>query len=391
MSLLRSPEFRQLFAAQTISRWGDTFNTVALVILVFQLTGSGLKVAATVAFEIAPVLLLGPIAGAWVDHRSRVGVMITADLVRAGLMLILVVFPHELSVVYAVAFGLSAGSVFFNPASGALLPSIVEEEQLVGANSALWSAAVISQIALAPLAGIMVATAGARPAFAINAGSFILSALLLRGLPRDAVMAATGGRWRTRVLEGLGLTRTDPVVRLLVQVQCLAALSAGATSALLVVLARDRLGVGPAGFGALLSAIGIGAAIGPLVMTRLVRDPRRPAFLFGPYLLRSAVDGVLSTTRNSVVAGASLAAYGVGTSTGMVVFSSIVQSRIPAEVRGRAFALFDLTWQGSRLLSLAAGGFLADSLGIESVYVIGAALLLLAGIRGLAGSKRAGL
>lgn len=63
--VFRTPAFRRLFAAQTISRWGDTFNAVALVILVLRLTGSGLKVAGTVAFEIAPVLLLGFWLGPW--------------------------------------------------------------------------------------------------------------------------------------------------------------------------------------------------------------------------------------------------------------------------------------------------------------------------------------
>lgn len=390
MRLRQRPAFRRLFAAQTISRWGDTFNTVALVIVVFQLTGSGLKVAGTVGFEIAPVLLLGPIAGAVVDQRSRIAVMVTADVFRAALMVALVVAPHELWVIYAVAFGLSAGSVFFNPASGAVLPSIVDEEQLVGANSALWSAAVTSQIALAPLAGLLVATLGARPAFAINAASFIVSAALLRGLP-DAAVEAAPGRWRTLVIAGLGLARTEPLVRLLVQTQALAALSAGATSGLLVVLARDRFEVGPAGFGMLLSAIGVGAALGPLLLRRFVREPMRARFLFGPYVLRAGVDGVLATTTSAPLAGAALTAYGAGTSTGMVVYSSLVQSRIAAEIRGRAFTLFDVTWQSARLISLGVGGVLADRFGVRFVYAMGGLLLLLAGVRGFAGKRAAGL
>ena len=69
-----------MFVAQTVSRWGDTFNTVALVVLVFRLTGSGLGVTGAVIAEIAPVLLLAPIAGAVVDRLPRVRVMIAADL-----------------------------------------------------------------------------------------------------------------------------------------------------------------------------------------------------------------------------------------------------------------------------------------------------------------------
>jgi hypothetical protein len=83
--VLANPAYRRLFAAQTVSRWGDTFNLVALVVLVFRLTGSGLGVAGVVVAEIAPVLLLAPLAGVLVDRLPRVGVMVAADLWRMTL------------------------------------------------------------------------------------------------------------------------------------------------------------------------------------------------------------------------------------------------------------------------------------------------------------------
>jgi MFS family permease len=143
--LFHAPGFRRLFLAQTVSRWGDTFNAVALVILVFRLTGSGLRVAGTVAFEIAPVLLLGFVAGAIVDRHPRRRIMITADLGRAAICLALVAFGDNLAVIYAAAFGLSVGTVFFNPAATSLMPTVVDPDDIVSANSALWSAAVISR------------------------------------------------------------------------------------------------------------------------------------------------------------------------------------------------------------------------------------------------------
>jgi hypothetical protein len=102
-SVLTRAGYRRLFAAQTISRWGDTVNTVALVVLVYRLTGSGLGVSGAVIAEIVPVLLLAPVAGA------------------------------------------------------------VTEEELVAANSGLWSAAVVSQLALAPLGGVLVGHLGCGP------------------------------------------------------------------------------------------------------------------------------------------------------------------------------------------------------------------------------------
>ncbi len=359
---------------------------MALVVLVFQLTGSGLKVTGAVIAEILPVLMLGPVAGAVADRLPRIRVMVLADLWRMALAAMLPLASHHLAAIYAVAFGLSAGTVFFSPATAAAVPSIVSEDELIAANSALWSAAVVSQIALAPLAGALVAAWGVGPAFYFNAVTFGYSALTLARLrlPRPPLPVPAGSR-AGRVVEGVRLLAGDRLLRLLAIVQLLAALSAGATSALLVVLAERHLHAGPGGFGLLLGAIGAGAALGPLVLARLASNPRRPALIFGPYLLRGAVDLILAATRSLPIAMGALALYGVGTSTGMVTYSALLQSHVPAGTRGRVFAGFDMIWQAGRLASLALGGFAADALGIQAVYALGGILLLLAGSIGLAG------
>ncbi len=375
--------FRRLFAAQTISRWGDTFNAVALVILVYQLTGSGLKVAGAVAFEIAPVILLGFLAGAVVDRYSRRRVMIVADLGRAVVALALVFVHDRLGFIYLAAFLLSALSVFFNPAAASVLPTLVDEDEIVGANSAVWSAAVISQIALAPVAGGVVALAGPSPAFAINAVTFLASAAFLVGLPITSRTAQVAGTHLRDVVEGLRVIASSRFLKVLAAVQALAALSAGATSALLVVLAQDHLDVGPTRFGLLIAAIGVGAGFGPLVLQFLVDDVRRPQFLYGPYLLRGTVDGVLAGTSHFGVALGALAVYGVGTSTGNVTYTSVLQTTIADRVRGRVFAFYDVVWQSARLVSIGVGVVLADRFGVVSVYWAGAALLVAAGGLGL--------
>lgn len=378
------PEFRRLFAAQTISRGGDTFNSVALVILVYRLTGSGVKVAATVAFEIAPVVLLGFVAGAVVDRYPRRRVMVAADAARAAVAVTLAVFPEELAVVYAAAFLLSAGSVFFNPAAASVLPSLVPDDEIVAANSAVWSAAVISQIALAPIAGVLVAAAGPSPAFAVNAATFVVSAAFLARLPVTPNASPVSGKHLHDVAEGLRAIRASRFLTVLAGVQGLAALSAGATSALLVVLADDHLDVGPGRFGVLIAAIGVGAGFGPLVLGRFVDDVRRPRFLYGPYLLRGAVDLVLAASSRFAVAAGALAVYGVGTSTGTVTYNSVLQTTVPDRLRGRVFAFYDVVWQSARLVSIGIGGVAADHFGIAAVYWAGGALLLIAGCLGLA-------
>jgi len=380
----RSRPFRRFFAARTISQWGDTFSSVAIVILVFRLTGSGLKVGAAVAFEIAPVLLLGLVAGAVVDRLPRQRVMVFADLGRAAIAVCLAVFSHNLAVVYAAAVGLSAFSVFFNPAASSVLPALVDTDaEVVGANSAIWSAGVLSQIALAPAAGAVVAFGGATPAFAINAASFALSAALLSRLELPSAARRVATRRIDEIKEGLRTIRRSRFLSTLAEVQALAALSAGATSALLVVLAERHLRVGAGQFGLLIGAIGVGAGLGPLALQRLVRDVRRPGWLFGPYVLRGFVDLVLAVTTSLGVALGALAAYGVGTSVGNVTYNSVLQTSVDDSVRGRVFAFYDIVWQSGRLVSIGVGGVLADAYGITAVYVFGGALLLTAGLLGL--------
>lgn len=383
-SLLRRPGYRGLFAAQTVSRWGDTFNTVALVVLVFRLTGSGLGVVGVVVAEIVPVLVLAPVAGVVIDRLGPRRVMVAADVWRVAAALALPLVAGSIVGVYAVAVALSAGTVFFNPAAQSVVPSLVDEDELVAANSGLWSAAVVSQIVLAPLAGLLVAVLGPAPAFVLNSATFALSAAILAGLRLPARATDAHQPWRASLAEAVRLLGRGPLLRTLALVQVLAALSAGATSALLVVLAGRHLRIGADGFGLLLGAIGVGAAVGPLLLARLSSDPRRPALVFGPLLVRGIVDLVLATFTSVGVAIAALVAYGIGTSTGSVTFNSLLQVEVSERHRGKVFAAFDALWQSGRLASLALGGILADAVGVRAVYYLGGLLLLTAGALGLA-------
>lgn len=176
------PGYRRLWSAWTVSQWGDTFNFVALALLIYDLTGSGLGVGGVVVAEILPVLLLAPLAGPLVDRWPSVRVMVGADLFRLVFAVVLTAWHDAPVGVYVIAFGMSVGAVFFNPAASSVLPALVRRDDLVAANTGIWSAAVLSQIALAPLAGLLVVTVGYGPAFAINAASYAISALILRGL-----------------------------------------------------------------------------------------------------------------------------------------------------------------------------------------------------------------
>ena len=243
--------------------------------------------------------------------------------------------------------------------------------------------AVIAQIALAPAAGLIIAIGGGvRVAFAINAATFVASAVLLVGLRAGRSAASTRGTGSEGACAGIAAVRANPLLRRLGVVQVLASLSAGATSGLLVILAERRLEVGARGFGILLATIGVGAAIGPALLRRFIRAGDR-RWLFGPYLVRGAVDITLATVTNPLIAGGALVVYGMSTSTGMVAYQTTLQRAVPRHIRGRATAFFDVLWNATRLISLAAGALLTDTIDVRWVYLVAAALLIAAGAVGL--------
>jgi len=152
-------------------------------------------------------------------------------------------------------------------------------------------------------------------------------------------------------------------------------------------LATQRLHASGSGYGLLLAAIGIGAFAGPFLLSRISVQARRPRVVFAAFGLRGLVDLVLASVTALPAALGALVLYGMGTSTGNVTFSSLIQSHVPEGLRGRVFSAFDLIWQAMRLASLLLGGVVADAFGVRSVYYLGAALLLLAALAGLTASR----
>ena len=132
----------------------------------------------------------------------------------------------------------------------------------------------------------------------------------------------------------------------------------------------------------------VGAFVGPFLLTRLSGQARRPRVVFIAFGLRGAVDVVVATLTALPATLAALVFYGLGTSTGNVTFASVIQSHVPADLRGRVCAAFDLIWHSMRLVSLLVGGLLADSLGIQAVYYAGGVLLFAAAAAGLSLARR---
>lgn len=377
-------EYRVLWSAAVVSRAGDTLSFVALPLFVYAITRSPAAVSGLVIAEIAGALAGAALANPIVDHLPPRALLITADVVRCIGGAVLAAWPAPASA-YSVAFVLAVGAGVFSPTSAALVPRLVPRDDLTAANALQWTAGVVLQLVLAPIAGLLVAAASARVPFALNSASFAASALLLLRLPRQPALAAR--RQARRPLASLGALWRAELMRPLLAMQGLAALAVGATSALLVVLARQGYGLSPAGYGLWLGAIGAGALAGPLLVTSLARVAARTV-VTAAYAIRGVGDVLLSVLPSGAAAAAVLALYGVNTSSGMVSFQRLVQDGVDPALRGRAFALLDGVWQSGRLASIAAGGFAASAFGVRPLYGAGGVLLVIAAVVGVVGLPR---
>lgn len=385
----RSPSYFPLWLAQLVSSFGDTLHYIALVVLVYQLTGRGAAVAVLVAAEVIPVLVLGPVAGVVIDRLSRKSVLIVADLARAALVLSLV-WPQGAWHAYVVAAGIAAGNTFFNPTVQAVIPSLTTEDQRLAANSVAWSTGRLVQIIASAIAGGLIALIGTGAAFTLNAATFVISALLIVRLVIPAHAGQIGqetkrglDRYLGEAREGLSYALRDRLVSRLLIVQGIASFAVGATGAMLIVLSERHLKLQPSGFAWLIGAIGVGALFGSLIPNALARDYRDARWLFVPYIIRGLGDVLLAIFTPLPVALVILFVYGLNTSTGMVVFNSTLQGAIPDRVRGRVFTLLDVTWNAMRLLSLAAGALVVDAIGIRALFWAGGTFLAIAGMLGL--------
>jgi MFS family permease len=371
--LVRNLPFRRFFAARACSFLGDGVAMVALVLLVHGDTGSGVAVGALLLAQSLP-RLLGPFTGALADRWAARRVMVGCDLGQAAIYVAIALAQPPLGWLLVLVALATALQTLFSPAGGAALPRLVEPDDLLAAN-ARFGAAFNVQIALGPLlGGVLVAAVGTDGALAVNAASFLASAALLVGVPQLSVRVGSvdGGVW-SATWEGLAYVRRDPVVRALA-LALFAGLAFGAMdNVALVFLAREELGAGPAGFGALTAAYGVGMVAGSLWLAR-TRRPLRPEGLFLAGLATAGAGIVLVGLAPVLVAAVAFQALaGVGNGASNIAHDTVLQRRVPEALRGRALGIvLTAAFAGAGLASVA-GGVLLEFVSPRTVFVIAGA------------------
>jgi MFS family permease len=365
--VLRRRNFRLLLAAQSVSFFGDYMVVVALAFAALELgggaTGVGVVLACMSISRVATVLLGGVVA----DRTSRRSVMVAADCFRVvtqGLTAALVLIgTAKVWMLALLAAATGAGTGFFLPASGALLPDVVPPEDLQPANGLRATANSLGQI-LGPLAaGVLVAVASAGWALAIDAATFAISAAFLSQMHLTESPPHAAGSFLSELRDGWGAFRARTWVWTCVA--CAAAVNFlyGAWEVLGPVVARNDLG-GAAVWGTLLAMFGVGALVGSLVATRL--RPVRPlvfaviawSFFALPLAFLAAGVSVVALAGATFLSGAGLVLGGS-------VWESTLQLHLPPESLARVLSYDQFGSFAAYPLGLAVWGPIAAAIGIS--------------------------
>jgi predicted MFS family arabinose efflux permease len=383
----QSADFTRLWSASVISAFGSSVTRLAMPLLAATtLHATPAQMGLLVASESLPILLLGLLAGTWLDRRTKRPVMIVTDLVRGVLLLALPVAWYlgvlRIELLIAIAFLVGCLSVFFDIASQSLLPMILRDERLAEGNARLFTGWSIAEIAGPGVAGWLVQAITAPFAILVDAVSYLVSAVMLFGMrPREHETPhaddAVRPHFLRELLEGLHLVIRDPVLRATALATGLWNLFDGARWAVLILFMTRTLGLDPSIIGVVFMASSVGYLIGSLLPQRVAqRLGLGHAILLGivlavpSELLTAVAGGPPLQAAAMAVAGFFLA--GVAIPIYDINQFSVRQAVIPLPMQGRGNATMRTIIRGSVPLGAVVGGLLAERIGLRGVMVFAA-------------------
>lgn len=372
--------FGTLWAAGSISALGSGISNVAVPLLVASMSGDPLVVSGAMFAAMLPFLLFSLVSGGLVDRLDRRVVMVVVDWASGAAMGCLAVAVAagrpSVALLYAVTFLISTGATLHRSAETAMVATVVPRDLLERANGRFMATRTIARDMLAgPLGGFLFVVAPAVP-FAADAVTFAAAAALmmfLRG-PFRAPAAEARGSLVGEIREGLRfvlanrLLRTFGVLIGLLNVTLTAALS------ILVLLATKRLGLGEIGYGALFTALAVGALAGSLAGDWLVRTVTASITLRVGLLIETAFHLTLAVSSDAVVVGVAFAVFGVHAALWTIVTGSLLQRLTPAAMMGRATSTYLFLATAGNAFGALLGGAVAAQFGLTAPYWIGFAV-----------------
>ncbi len=421
--LFRNHSFMALWFGQTVAFIGDYFQWLALPILVERMTGSSLLVGLVVISSALPMLVLGPVAGVFVDRWDRKRTMIVADVLRGLLVLLCLVVrtPDQVWIYYLVGFLMSCVSRFFFPAQNAVLPLIVpERDDLLAANGLMQIVQTLGLLVGPALAGFSIGLWGEQVAFVVNSATFFISAaaILTMTVPRTTLgrrvaerasgeLAAVWAELREGVVYLFGNRVMVGVVLCMGVVQ----LGVGAINVLWVPFMQRTFGLGPEGLGAVDTAQGLGMVLGGLALGFVAaRFSKRNlagwsiAFIGGMIVLMglapsfSLVSAMSGLGDGSEVAELTMGQrllhmplllllysllLGVAIVPAQSALMTMMQLAVPDLKRGRVGSAQNALTTAVGLVSMAVAASLGEVVALRIIYVVAGLIVVLGGVVGL--------
>jgi MFS family permease len=393
-SVWSNRDFVRLWVAGTISIFGSLVTRTALPFAAILALGAGpIEIAILRTLQLLPGLLLGLFAGAWVDRLRRRPIMIVADVGRAALLgsipLAAVVGVLGLGQLYLVAFLAAGLTTFFDVADRAYLPTMVRQDQLVPANSALTASASVAEFSAFGISGFLIQLFSAPLAIAVDAVSFLVSALFLGSIRRPEPArppAAAREPVLREIREGLRLIGGSPILRALAGAGAASHVLWGVFGTSYLLFASQDLGLGPAAIGVIAGLGGAGSFIGAVLVGRSERRLGvgrtivigMIGFTIGSAFIPLAPGGALVLGAACLIVQ-QLVGDCAGTLfeiTQVSLTQSVVEDRVLGRVNG-SIRFFEDVFQ---LVGTIAGGVIAELIGLRASMAFG----LLGGLVALA-------
>ena len=393
LKIFRQRNFSLLWVGQFISIIGDWVLFIALPFYTYSLTGSVLATGVMFIVSTLPRLVLGSLAGVYVDRWDRKRLMIMADLLRVLLILMLLFVRSRdgLWLIYVSAFLESTVSQFFNPAKSAIIPLLVGEKDLLAANSLNGLSDALTRLLGSALGGVLMGWLGFSSVVLLDAGSFLFSALMiiLIVMPIRPVLqttvadapAAEGflGVWREWVA-GLKLVKGEHLQLMLFIVLGVAFLGDSMITVLIVPLVKVLMGGGAQLLGWLMMAQGVGGLLGGLLVGQFgKRFPSRRITALGLVLTGIVILVIVSIPHSAWVLPL-MAVAGVAASAWLICSETLLQLGASDQFRGRIFGTLGTTSALASLVGMLLAGALADLLGLVLILCISGSLYIISGL-----------
>jgi MFS family permease len=380
--VLRVREFRALWIADAQSAAGDQLARVALSLLVFERTSSSALTALTYALTFLPALVGGALLSGVADRYPRRTVMIVCDLLRAGLVGLMALPQLPLwalggFLILAVLIGSP-----FTAAENALIPDIVAGDRFVVSSGLRTITNQIAQLAGFAVGGITVAAIGSRSALALDAATFVVSAVLIRFGVHRRRRPAEGEHegYLATIAAGLRMVAADPALRNLLGLCWLAGIYI-VPEALAAPYAALIHG-GPVAVGLLMAAAPAGSAVGTYLFVRFVSPDARSRWI-GPLAVLTGIPFILCAMRPSLTISLALwAIAGMAMAYQVQVMSSFVLA-VPPQRRGQAIGIGASGLLAVQGVGSLLGGVVANSssasvaIGLAGGFEVCVAILLM--------------